>query len=53
MRFKVFSGYTADLESGFQPHLEAAFKTKEDADTYVQTWRALYPTGEPDFWVSS
>ena len=51
MRFKVYSGDPAVLEAGFAPHLEAEFKTKKQADDYVATWVALYPSGTPHFWV--
>jgi hypothetical protein len=50
MRFKVFSAHPADLEAGFDPHLEGVFKTQQEAESYVKTWRDLYPDGTPDFW---
>ena len=48
---KVFSGRDSELESGFEPHLEAVFATVEEAETYVSTWSALYD--QVTFWVES
>ena len=53
MKFKVFSAQPADLEAGFPAHLEGVFKTLKEAEEYAQTWRELYPSGSPDFWVDS
>ena len=52
MRYKVFSGRIQDLEAGYDPHLEGVFKTLKDAETYAESWRALY-SGDHDFWVDS
>ena len=53
MKYKVFTGHPADIEAGFEPHLEAEFKSLKEAEAYAQTWRDLYPSGTPDFWVDS
>lgn len=53
MTYKVFTGNPADIEAGFEPHLEAAFRTLKEAEEYAQLWRNLYPDGNPDFWVAN
>ena len=53
MTYKVFTGNPADIEAGFEPHLEAIFRTLKEAEEYAQLWRNLYPDGRPDFWVAS
>ena len=53
MKYKVFTAHPGDLEAGFEPHLEAVFRDKKEAEAYVKTWRDLYPDGSPDFWIDS
>jgi len=52
MNYRVFSARLVDLEAGYDPHLEGAFKTLKEAETYAESWRALY-SGDHDFWVTS
>jgi hypothetical protein len=51
MRFKVYSARHTDLEAGYAPYLEGVFKHQKEAETYAESWRALY-SGDHDFWVS-
>lgn len=53
MAYKVFTGHPPDLEAGFEPHLEAVFRSLKEAEAYVQTWKNLYPSGTPEFWVDN
>ena len=48
---KVYSGKPPDLEAGFEPHLEAVFKTKVEGQVYVKTWTEFYPNGDVVFWM--
>ncbi len=51
MKYKVYSARLTDLEAGYDPHLEGVFKHRADAETYAESWRALY-SGDQDFWVA-
>jgi hypothetical protein len=48
---KVYSGKPPELEAGFQPHLEAVFKDKKEAEEYVKTWIQFYPKMDVIFWT--
>ena len=49
--YRVYSGKPPELESGFQPHLEAVFKDKKQAEEYVNTWMGFYPKMDVVFWT--
>tara|TARA_R110002012_G_scaffold91772_2_gene223074 strand:+ start:168 stop:326 length:159 start_codon:yes stop_codon:yes gene_type:complete len=51
MNYKVYSGKPADLEAGSTPFLEAAFKTKLEAENYVKSWTNIYDPGHVIFWI--